>query len=579
MRIWALLVVAACSSKSATTVDAPATPADVAVDAPFVPPPPPPPATVMQCATLTPLGSGTCAVTAGSATRVIEGDVLTPTTVFIGGQVAIGGDGKISCVGCACAQGGETIISCPNAAISPGLINTHEHITFAQNQPATATTLRYEDRQQWRKGLDGKPKIPDPGSATNAQIAWGELRMLVGGATSIVGSGGIAGLLRNLDESANEGGLGKPAVFFDTFPLDDSGGTRRTGDCNYGGNPDTANQVSTDLSFEPHTAEGIDATARNEFLCESSASFDVTTPGLSNNLVLPKTSMIHAVGLETADYNLMAAHGTSLIWSPRSNISLYGDTARVTIAARFGVNIALGTDWIISGSMSLLRELACADSFNKTQLGGFFTDQQLWAMVTSNAALVTHMDDVIGTLATGHVADISVFAGNGQPNAFRSVLVAEPKDVALVMRGGVALYGDATVVSKLATSCDDLPVCGVDKQVCTSTELGETYAALKTAVGATIYDAGNPFACGVPANEPTCVPSRPTAVAGSTVYTGVPTAADTDGDGIPDATDLCPTVFDPVRPLDGGHQVDTDGDGLGDACDPCPFDANTTTCT
>jgi len=35
---------------------------------------------------------------------------------------------------------------------------------------------------------------------------------------------------------------------------------------------------------------------------------------------------------------------------------------------------------------------------------------------------------------------------------------------------------------------------------------------------------------------------------------------DTDGDGIPDATDNCPTVPNPT-------QTDTDGDGIGDACD------------
>jgi YD repeat-containing protein len=36
---------------------------------------------------------------------------------------------------------------------------------------------------------------------------------------------------------------------------------------------------------------------------------------------------------------------------------------------------------------------------------------------------------------------------------------------------------------------------------------------------------------------------------------------DTDGDGIPDASDNCPTVSNP-------DQQDTDGDGIGDACDP-----------
>jgi hypothetical protein len=42
----------------------------------------------------------------------------------------------------------------------------------------------------------------------------------------------------------------------------------------------------------------------------------------------------------------------------------------------------------------------------------------------------------------------------------------------------------------------------------------------------------------------------------------VPPAGDTDGDGIADPLDDCPTVADPA-------QLDTDGDGLGDVCDPC----------
>ena len=42
-----------------------------------------------------------------------------------------------------------------------------------------------------------------------------------------------------------------------------------------------------------------------------------------------------------------------------------------------------------------------------------------------------------------------------------------------------------------------------------------------------------------------------------------PAVTDTDGDGIADDEDNCPTVANP-------SQTDTDGDGLGDACDPTP---------
>src|SRR5690348_2540351 len=157
-----------------------------------------PPSTT--CATLPPVSSGTCAVTAGSSTTVVEGNVLAPDGVLVGGQVAFDTTGKITCVGCNCAQGGETVIECPDASISPGLINTHDHLTYTQDPPYTDTGERYDSRQQWRLGLDGHTKIPAPGGASADQQSWGELRFLMSGATSTVGSGGEAGLIRNLDK-------------------------------------------------------------------------------------------------------------------------------------------------------------------------------------------------------------------------------------------------------------------------------------------------------------------------------------------------------------------------------------------
>lgn len=41
---------------------------------------------------------------------------------------------------------------------------------------------------------------------------------------------------------------------------------------------------------------------------------------------------------------------------------------------------------------------------------------------------------------------------------------------------------------------------------------------------------------------------------------------DSDEDGVPDLTDMCPTIR-------GDQQIDSDGDGIGDACDEFPYDA------
>ncbi|MFN0252881.1 MAG: lamin tail domain-containing protein [Kofleriaceae bacterium] len=529
----------------------------------------------VTCEVLPPVSAGTCSVSGGGTKKLIKGEILTPTKLFHGGQVAVDAQGSITCVGCDCDEADQTVITCPDAAISPGLINTHDHITFTQNPPYNDNSGRYDDRQQWRRGLDGKARISASGGASADQIRWGELRFLMSGATSIVGSGGQPGLLRNLDSTAQEG-LNQKPVEFDTFPLDDSGGMRRATDCNYGGEPATAASIAQYDSYEPHTSEGVNQSARNEFLCQSSTEHDTMPPGVSNNLTTSKTAMIHAIGLQPQDYGTMAAAGTALIWSPRSNITLYGETARVTTAARMGVEIALGTDWMPTGSMNMSRELACADSFNRDYLNNFFDDRQLWMMVTINAASVTATDEAIGLLTPGKVADISIFELNGKA-PYRGVIEAEPKDVALVLRAGKPLYGDdATIAALAATGCDTVDVCSVSKKVCLMSEVGKTYEALKTAAGASTYPA---FACGVPQNEPTCIPKRPTAAANSTIFTGIPSATDSDGDGIENTADSCPMVFNPARPVDNGSQGDADGDGEGDACDVCPTDADSTTCT
>ncbi len=50
---------------------------------------------------------------------------------------------------------------------------------------------------------------------------------------------------------------------------------------------------------------------------------------------------------------------------------------------------------------------------------------------------------------------------------------------------------------------------------------------------------------------------------------GIPDTCEpeTDGDGVPDECDICPTIAN-------ADQLDSDGDGIGDACDACPLVAN-----
>ncbi len=519
------------------------------------------------CQELAPLSSGSCEVTEGDATTALVGDVLAPDGIYRGGTVLVDASGVISCVGCDCDTTGATVITCPEGVISPGLINSHDHLTFVQNDPYTDNGERYEHRHDWRKGLRGHTRIGAQGQASGNQLKWGELRFLISGTTSTNASGSTDGFIRNLDRSAQEG-LGQPQVEYDTFPLGDSGGELLDGSCSYP-NPATMADIANEDAYTPHVAEGVDDEAHNEFVCTSS------NENGANDILESQTAFIHGVGLGAYDFQAMAEAGTKLIWSPRSNITLYGETARVALADNLGVQIALGTDWIPTGSMNMQRELQCADSFNKNHLGGYFTDVDLWNMAARNGAIVTATDDVIGSLAMGKVADIAIFDGSTNKD-YRAVIDAQAQDTVMVMRGGEVLYGEAVITDAVGIgNCDMIDVCGSERRLCAENDIGQGYPALKAA-NANLYP---DFFCGEPENEPSCVPFRPTSVDGSTTYTGATSDGDADGDGVANSDDNCLTVFNPIRPLDHGMQADADNDGVGDSCDPCPLNANSTDCT
>ncbi|WP_224242977.1 amidohydrolase family protein [Hyalangium gracile] len=549
------------------------------------------PRPITQCATLPPLSSGaTCEVTrpGTNGARLFQGVVLKDSGVLNGGQVLVDGNGVIQCSACDCstATGASeaTVVSCPQGVISPGLINTHDHITF-QGAPKPRTAERYEHRHDWREGNDGHTKLTNPSTSGNNPILWGELRQVLAGTTSVAGSGGQPGLLRNLDKDSvttsggNQAGLDEPALLYQTFPLGDSGGKELTNSCDYPASAiDSPSVIPRHSAYFPHIGEGIEESARNEFRCTS------TTANGGKDLFQRQTAIIHGISVTAEEIGHMATRGTDLIWSPRSNVSLYGDTAMVTAYKQMGVTIALGTDWVASGSMNVLRELQCADYLNSTFYSRSFTDEELWRMVTASAADITDTHEKLGRLEPGKVADLAIFRlRTFAASPYRAVITANPEDVVLTMRGGRPLYGDQSLVATLGQGgCESLDVCGAQRVVCINDDIKQTYAALST----TNKDLYPLFFCGqAPRDEPTCVPQRnstnasfPASVNKSTAYSGARAESDKDGDGVADGEDNCPILFNPIRPMDNGAQADTDKDGVGDACDVCPLAANSTTC-
>lgn len=514
-------------------------------------------------------GGGTCTVTkagTGAGRVVLQGTVLGPDETFHRGEILIDG-GKLTCVGCDCsanaAYADASVITCPDGVISPGLVNPHEHLTYANNVPIGHGQTRYLNRADWQ-GKRGGPRLAyDSGANTTIQ-AYAELRYILSGTTTIAGGGGAKGLARNADDAAESlEGMPIQIADSDVFPL--PGALRKTG-CEYDTGRTSGASVDQLAGYLPHIAEGIDDEAQNELLCAGEdGKFD---------LLKPQTAVIHAVAASPKEAASLRASQSSVVWSPRSNVDLYGDTAPIVMLDMAGVPIALGTDWVVSGSMNMAREIRCADELNQKYYGKHFTDADLWRMTTGNSAVAVGAGAVIGALKPGYLADVAVFDGSKSKD-HRAVLDAGVEDVALVLRGGKALYGDDVLfatgpfVPGGTDRCSVMAggVCGKAKRACidagTST-VQYTLESLRTA-GEAIYPL---YTCKTetPKNEPSCVPFRPSYAKGIT-------AEDKDGDGIPDIQDNCLDVFNPVRPMDpDGVQADSDKDGVGDACDICPDD-------
>ncbi len=536
----------------------------------------------------------------------IFGNVLTQNQIYENGGVEIGSDGTIKQVGCIAPPKDAAILNCPSHVISPGLINAHDHLKYNHNFPGgqnntdeqgnitnpdyafcndpdnaykeeKCKNYRYDRRNEWRKGLEGKPMIlahsdawpntPDAKADEYKKIVWNELRHIMAGTTTVAGSGGYHGLVRNPDEVTMMEGLkiqdGKK-VFYNTFPLGDTSDVTGLdyGNCRYPKVVTTA--VLDNLVFLPHVAEGINAYAHNELKCLSGNGVG------SVNVEAANSTFIHAIAANPKDAKDIKDAGMTLVWSPRSNISLYGNTAQVVMYDYLSIPIALATDWTPSGSINMFRELACANEMNARYFNSHFSKYDLWKMVTINAAHALGIDDQVGDIKQGYWADIAIHKmDDSETSYFDPVIFGTTQGVFLVLRGGVPMYGDTKLIKALSSDYHVLPPeqSYADKAVC----LGEIKQAnpdfdfddfLK--VNASSYPLTFPANKRIE-DEPSCVPAR------YQEYSGGILLDDMDGDGIADQKDNCREIFNPVRPMDNGKQADYDNDGIGDACDPNPL--------
>jgi 5-methylthioadenosine/S-adenosylhomocysteine deaminase len=393
------------------------------------------------------------------ASLSLRGTVVTPTEVMASAIVEIE-NGRIKTVG---SGGGGNAVDV-GGVIVPGFVDLHNHFTW-NVLPRWTPTARYGNRYEWQEEAAYALNLSGPHYALTAaglgcaMNRYAEIKALVNGATAGVGGLSnraentcIVGLLRNLDLASDlpGGALNAERLRNVVFPFESDAATEEAIRAVDPAAPDGSGKLRAVVM---HAAEGVDAASRREFRMLQVHGY-----------LRPGVSISHGLALTAAQFKELADKKVGLIWSPRSNIELYGRTSDVASAKNAGVTIAIAPDWSPTGSAGMLAEIATAWKLNVGQLGNVFTDAEMFRMATSNPAALAGLSGRIGSVAPGAMADLVVLRAKDR-SAYQSVVRSNAADVRLVVIGGQPLYGDAALMAQLlpGVTLESITVCGEAK--------------------------------------------------------------------------------------------------------------------
>jgi 5-methylthioadenosine/S-adenosylhomocysteine deaminase len=459
------------------------------------------------------------------------------------------------------------------ALIFPGLMNLHNHPVYDMLElwPAPSSHMQanlgrplgtepYANRYQWNGMMASTAQPPEfrrlvdtPSSLLNSAIGlnlypevgkYAEVKAMLGGETAF--QGGPADprvdniLIRNVDDV----NFGRDRIESRVPSIDTLVGTELS---------DLLSRIQNGQvdAWIIHLAEGVRDGQRRTGDPFSSRGELATLA--SKGLLTDTTVIIHGNGLEAEDFAAMRAApsirfdgtsdglGAKLVWSPLSNLLLYGQTALVYQALKAGVVVSLGTDWSPSGSRSLLDELKIADitlrdprllgadrdlipSLSITGKAGsareeaeIALDKLLVEMVTVNPAKTLRWTHEVGSIEPGKFADLVLITKPDHTSApylpnspYRNLIDATEEEVRLVLVNGEPLAGDVEIMNRLKpadfeviTSSGGCFQKAIDVTNPSAPQGTETFEQMQTALRDALKAMGgdNPPAGGGPADD------------------------------------------------------------------------------
>ena len=405
--------------------------------------------------------------------------------------------------------GGATVIDLgPKALIFPGLINLHNHPTYnvlnpwpapsSHVQPALGRVLGtepYANRYQWNLATGNAPPelrrlVNNPHTALleglgvyPEVVKYAEIKAMLGGETAFQGAPADPAIDKILIRNVDNLNFGRDRIESRVESIAGLTGSDLSSLLT------RMNDGQVD-AWIAHLAEGVRDSQRRAGDPTSSRSEFATL--ISKGLLTDATVLAHANGLEPEDFTIMRnapsirldgtgdGLGAKIVWSPLSNLLLYGQTTLIYPALSSGLTISLGTDWSPSGSRNLLDELKIADitlrgsqhhagdrdlipylsitdkTGDELNLAETALDKLMVEMVTTNPAKTLRWNEEVGSIEGGKYADLFVITKSNRPSAhgipdspYRNLIDATEEDVHLVLINGEPLSGDVSLMELL----------------------------------------------------------------------------------------------------------------------------------
>lgn len=369
----------------------------------------------------------------------------------------------------------------PNDWIFPGLLDLHTHASYNILPIWDSPKAPFANRFEWRADAGYKADIGGNlkklKGHTKARKVFSELQAIAGGTTLLDQQYPLDSdedtqrtLLTRDTGSAKDLGLDPAKIIRSVVDFFEPRNGRPEAKRGWGGQPAPIEQYLAERDGGQlagtlvHVAEGRSGFGSNRGVDPyTRAEFEalMAHPSMRDAAKVRSVplTIVHGCGIDVQSekhLKFLTDRNISVIWSPVSNLLLYGDTLHAEALIQAGVNVALGSDWSPSGSKHVWDEAKLARFFFDA-IGSNIGDAEIFKMVTANAARCLNLPNH-GRIQEGADADLFILRSPIESDSALEVFFSTTdRDVVATIVGGLPIYGDGTFLKGFGLELQNLP--------------------------------------------------------------------------------------------------------------------------